>query len=93
MEMTSCGGHLAAFYNILYGRKFVPENIREVLKIFLRDYLGIFPNITKITQNILFLIEGFPKGGGGMSDVWEKFPNNPIKCFEGIPRLYLFSNL
>ena len=31
----------------------------------------------------MFLNEGFPKEGG--SDVWEKFPNNPVKKVEGIP--------
>ena len=27
--------------------------------------------------------EAFPKGGVGGSDVWEKFPNNPVLFFEG----------
>ena len=29
--------------------------------------------------------EGFPKGGG--SDVWENFPNNPVKKVDGVPNM------
>ena len=29
------------------------------------------------------LNDGFPKWGGWGSDVWEKFPNNPVFFFEG----------
>ena len=29
--------------------------------------------------------QGFPKGGVGGSDVWEKFPNNIVFFFDGVP--------
>ena len=32
--------------------------------------------------------KGFPKGGGGGggADIWEKFPNNVVFFFEGVPK-------
>ena len=50
----------------------------------------IIPQKTKIfTKLPLFLSEGLPKGGVG-SDIWEKFPNDPVTFFCGrakpIPR-------
>ena len=36
----------------------------------------------------IFLDKGFPKGGGGgWSDVWEKFPNNIVFLFESVTYL------
>ena len=29
--------------------------------------------------------KGFPKGGGGGSAIWEKFPNNTVIFFEWVP--------
>ena len=41
-------------------------------------------------HKIFFLDKGFPKGGGGGgSDVWEKFPNN-IVFFESVTNWFRF---
>ena len=38
-----------------------------------------------------FLDKGFPKGGGGGgSDIWEKFPNNVVFFFDSVPKFLNF---
>ena len=53
---------------------------------FCKNQKGSLGPETQKKPKLFFWDEGFPKGGdGGGSDVWEKFPNNPVFFFEGVP--------